>query len=58
MADDAPLPLDPVIWTPAYLADGRLDAVDPEELPMLAAEWLASDYDSEQLREVAGLSTR
>lgn len=40
---------------PAEAAAGGLDLVSVEEWPMLAAWWLAAGFDSELLREFAGL---
>ena len=49
---------EPVRLTPEAVAFGLLSGIPDDQLPMLAAEWLASGYDSDQLREVAGMSRR
>src|SRR5207248_6306040 len=42
--------------TPQRAARGAAGSLPDADLPMLAAEWLAQGFDSEPLRELAGLS--
>ncbi len=50
---------EPVRVSPDEVTFGLLSGIPDDQLPMLAAEWLASgDYDSDLLREVAGMSRR
>ncbi len=47
----------PVIY-PERAAAGGLNLVPVSEWPMLAAHWLAAGFDSEPLRQLAGLGSR
>jgi hypothetical protein len=45
------------VITPGDVADGDVP-VEPADWPMVAAQWLADGFDSEELRQLAGVPAR